>query len=337
MTSVERILAAVDLKAVDRIPVIAQVFAHAATYGDVSMDEYLHDGQTLAECQIKALKHQGYDAVFALMDLYVETEALGSQLRYFKAQYPHVRKYVLKNKSDINTLKCPDPKKDGRMPELLKAAGILREELAEETLVVGAVAGPMTLVTQLLGLEPALYMAVDETDAFLRLLDFSTEVAIRFGLAQLEAGVHLPVVFDPSSSPGVIPPQFYREFIVPRLKRLFTRLKEAGSVCNWLHTTGNTEQILPYYPEMGVDLANIDYVVDPQKAIKALPETCIDGNLTPLSFVMDSADSITEKAFELLKQFSNRKGFILSSGCEIPYEAKPETVSAMVRSVKEAG
>jgi len=337
MTSVERILAAVDLKAVDRVPVIAQVFAHAATYGDVPLAKYLQDGRTLAKCQIKALKRHAYDAVFALMDLYVETEALGSQMRYFKAKYPRVKEYVLKDKRDIDRLKYPDPNKDGRMPELLKAAGVLRETLGEQTLIVGAVAGPMTLVTQLLGLETALFLAVDDTDAFLHLLDFCTEVAMRFGLAQLEAGVHLPVVFDPSSSPEVIPPQFYREFIVPRLKRLFTQLKEAGSVCNWLHTTGNTEQILPYYPELGVELANIDYVVDPQKAMKALPETCIDGNLTPLSFVMDPADSIMEKAFELLKQFSNRQGFILSSGCEIPYEANPETISAMVRSVKEAG
>jgi len=337
MNSVERILAAVDFKQVDRIPVIAQVFAHAATYGDVPLDQYLRDGQTLAECQIKAHQQHGYDATFALMDLFVETEALGTQLTYFKSKYPQVKHYVLNNISDIKRLKYPDPKKDGRMPELLKAAGILRENSGNETLVVGTVAGPMTLVTQLLGIEAALYMAVDETDSFLRLLDFSTEVAIRFGIAQLEAGVHLPVVFDPSSSPEVIPPQFYREFIVPRLKRLFSLLKEAGAVCNWLHTTGNTEQILQYYPEMGVELANIDYVVDMQKAMEQLPETCIDGNLTPLSFLMEPEKRIEDKTLALLNQCSNRRGFILSSGCEIPYEANPGNITAMIRSVREAG
>ncbi len=107
---------------------------------------------------------------------------------------------------------------------MLKALGILRRELGDEVLVVGCVLGPFTLTTQLLGLETTLYLAIDDPPRLERLMDFATEVVIRFGQAQLQAGAHLPVVFDPSASPAVIPPQFFREFELPRLQRVFQAL-----------------------------------------------------------------------------------------------------------------
>ncbi len=100
------------------------------------------------------------------------------------------------------------------MNSIIKAAVILRREVGNDVLVVGCVLGPMTLAVQLLGIEKAIYMAIDEPGQFTQLLDFATSVIIRFGEAQLEAGVHLPIVFEPASTPDVIPPQFFREFIL---------------------------------------------------------------------------------------------------------------------------
>ncbi len=68
MNSLERVVAAVNFETPDHVPVIAQVFGHAATVASTPLKSYLRDGELLARCQIKALKHYGYDAVFALMD-----------------------------------------------------------------------------------------------------------------------------------------------------------------------------------------------------------------------------------------------------------------------------
>jgi uroporphyrinogen decarboxylase len=49
---------------------------------------------------------------------------------------------------------------------------------------------------------------------------------------------------------------------------------------------------------------------------------------------MESDSSqIEAQAAHLLDTFQKRKGFILSSGCEIPPEAAPENVAAMVKAV----
>lgn len=330
MNSLERIQAAVSFGKPDRVPVIAQVFGHAAVLAGVPLGEYVRDGELLARCQLQALARYGYDAVFALMDTNVETEALGSRLAYRADSYPYVERYALADAVELNRLAVPDPALSGRMPELLKSARMLRREVGDEVLIVGCVLGPMTLATQLMGAEKALFCAADEPEQFGRVLDFATEVAVAFGLAQLAAGVHLPVVFDPAASPAVIPPQFFREFELPRLKRLFAAFKSAGALDGWLHIAGPAETIYPYYPEAGVEIANLDYCVDPLRARQILPTTCLDGNLKPLSFVEASANDIAAESAGLLEMFGSRGGFILSSGCEIPPESKPENVAAMV-------
>jgi uroporphyrinogen decarboxylase len=159
------------------------------------------DGELLAWCQLKALEQYGYDAVFSVMDVNVETEALGSVLNHRKNQYATIEAYALSKEDDWGDLSPPDPERAGRMPQMLKALRILRNELGDETPIVGCVMGPLTLTTQLIGMEKALYLAIDDPDRFSRLMDFATEVVIRFGVAQIRAGAHLPIVFDPSASP----------------------------------------------------------------------------------------------------------------------------------------
>lgn len=332
MNSLERIKCAVGFGKPDRVPVIAQVFGHAAVIADVPLGSYVRDGELLAHCQLKALARYGYDAVFALMDTSVETEAAGSRLIYRDDMYPYVEHYALADVREKDNLVVPDPYRCGRMPELLRAARLLRQELGNEVLIVGCVLGPMTLAMQLMGAEKALFLAMDEPDMFARVLDFAADVAVSFGLAQIEAGAHLPMVFDPSASPAVIPPQFFREFELPRLKKLFSALKTGGSLANWLHIAGPAQSIFPYYREAGVEIANFDYCVDPLLALQLLSETCLDGNIKSLSFVEASPDAISADSDGLLELFGSRSGFILSSGCEVPPESDPRNVAAMANA-----
>ena len=334
MNSLERIKAALAFAPSDRTPAVPQLFGHAAVLAGVALGDYLRDGSLLARCQLGALRRYGHDVVFAFMDLCVETEAVGSILQYREQQYPDVASYALAPGGDAAALAVPDPAVAGRMPELLRAAGILRGEVGDTVLVAGCVAGPMTLATQLLGIETALYLAADDPARFEKILDFAAAIAIRYGIAQIEAGVHLPIVFDPSASPAVVPPQFFRELLLPRLQRVFAAFRQAGALANWLNIAGPTAATLPYYPEAGADIANFDYYVEPQLAQQLLPHTCLDGNLKSLDFVEAQPEQIAAAAARLVSAFAARGGFLLASGCEIPPEAKPENIAALVAACR---
>lgn len=335
MNSLERIAATLKFQDTDRIPVIAQVFGHAATLSGVPIDDYVRNGETLARCQLNALEKYGYDSVFSVMDVCVETESIGSVLQYHRNQYPVVKRYALSKNTDPDKLEVPDPLKAGRMPEMLEAIGTLRNSAGNSVLVVGCVLGPFTLASQLLGLEDTLYLAVDDPERLERLMDYTTEVIIRFGQAQVQAGAHLPLVFDPSASPAVIPPKFFRELELPRLTKIFSAFSKAGVAANWLHIAGPVIPILPYYQKAGANIGNFDYCVPAEEAESILPTVCLDGNIKSLLFVEGTPEEVEAEAMKLLRVFQDRGGFILSSGCEIPPESRPENVAAMVNAARK--
>ena len=129
MTGLERILAAVHFTPSDRAPVIPQIFGHAARIAGGPLDRYLTDATVLAQCQIAALERYRHDAVFALLDVNVETEALGSRLRFPEDGYPSVEHFAIERPAAVAELEIPDPSKVGRMPVLLEAARLLRQRL----------------------------------------------------------------------------------------------------------------------------------------------------------------------------------------------------------------
>ncbi len=334
MNSLERVMGAVHFEPVDRVPVVAQLFAHAGMINGVQVWDYTRSGDTVAACQLAALRRYEHDAVMTAMDLNVETEACGAVLRRMEGTYPVVEHFPFTPADDPGNVKIPDPEKAGRMPEMLKASRLLRRELGDKVAVIGFVLGPLTLAAQWLGLEKALFLAMDEPERFEQWLDKACETLQVFGLAQLEAGAHGVMVFDPTSSTEVVPPAFFREISLPRLTRMFTAFSHAGSAANWLHIAGCSQTILPSYEKAGANIANFDYCVSADEAID-LCGICLDGNIKPLMFSEGSTADIRTAADVLIARFAGRGGFILSSGCEIPPQSPSDNILAMTEAVRE--
>jgi len=333
VNSLERVLAAIRFEATDRTPFVPQLFGLAARTAGVGIDAYVRAGRLIAECQLRQQERLGNDAVFAFSDLGVETEALGSRLKYYEHQYPEVVDYALAPTDDPAILSLPDPTRDGRMPEMLNALGLLRRALGDSVMVAGGVAGPMTLAAQLYGAEKALYLTVDDRPRFEAALDLAVAVAIRFGTAQIAAGAHMVMVLDPMASPAVVPPEFFRELLLPRLQRLMAGLRAAGALATWLNIAGPTAPVLPYYAEIGAGIATFDYYVEPAEAHRLLPHTCLLGNLKSLDFLAPAPDDLVAQARRLIAACADRGGYILSSGCEIPPEAGESNIAALAAVV----
>ncbi len=334
MDGIERFRRTIAFDRCDRTPVIAQVFAHAAVASGRTVDDYVSSGVVAAACQIEAQARYRYDAMFAVLDLTLEAEALGAEIQSRPGLYPSVIRPPFAPDDDFTRSPVPDPRTAGRLPMVLEMAKALRAACGDEALVVGLVQGPMTLAVQFLGIEQALSLAADDADHFLELLDYARAVSEAFGIAQLAAGAHLALVFEPAGSTEVVPPGFFREMIAPRLLRLFAAFKKAGAMGNWLHIAGRTAPILPRYAALGADIGCFDYCVEPEALFPALGESrlCLAGNVKPLSFVTASPEEIEADTTRLLRRFERRGGFIVSSGCEIPPESREANVAAMVRT-----
>jgi len=334
MKSLDRIKSTIDFESTDRVPVISHIYGFASRLNNVSLKDYLNSGELLAVCQLESWKRFGYDALAVFADNSLEAEALGSKISFADDAYPHIDEYCLNNIHEWKHLSIPDPETDGRMPVILEACRILKEQVGDEAAVVGTVQGPMTLAGQLVGIEKLIFSVVDHPDEFCNLLDFTTRVTITFGKALLTAGAHIIHIFDPSSSCSVINRAVFSEFLLPNLKQAFKEFKDSGASPCWLNITGQTGPILDLFPETGADLFNIDYLVPISVAMEKLPHHCINGNIKPFNFISGEESAIIEEAQNLLDQTRSRGGFILSPGCEIPLESKVSNVEAMLQAAR---
>jgi uroporphyrinogen decarboxylase len=334
MNSIERIQATIAFEKTDRVPVFSHLYGFASRLNHYSLKDYLNSAELLAICQLKAWKRFGYDGVTVFADNSLETEALGSKISYNDDAYPQIDNYCLKDIHDWKYLAIPDPEEDGRMPVILEACRIIKDEVGDEAAVVGTVQGPMTLAGQLLGIEKLIYFIVDHPAEFCELLDFTTRVMVTFGKTLISAGAHVIHIFDPSSSCSVINRAVFREYILPHLKQAFKEFKNCGDPICRLNITGQTEPALDLFPETGADLFNIDYLVPISTAMEKLPHHCINGNIKPFNFISGEAKVIRREAGQLLKETESRGGFILSPGCEIPLESKVSNIEAMMSAVK---
>ncbi len=335
MTSFERVINSIKGEQTDRVAVVPEVFGVTARVAGYNIYEYITDPNKLAKSQLMAREVLCHDMLFSFADLSVEAEALGCDLEYKDDAYPVVKAPMISTHNDLDVIELPDPYKTGRMPVVIEASSILRDKSRDECIVTACIMGPFSIAGQILGIEGLLYRIIDEPEFVDKVLDLTEEVSKAYGLALLKAGAHCHIIFDPMVSPMVVPPEIFRRFELPRLKRLFETFKQAGSLFSWLSIAGDTRKILPYYKEASVELTTVDYNVPVSDAFR-LSDIAINGNIRPFGFVTASSEEIRNEAIRCIEEALSGR-FLLGSGCEVPIDSKIENIKALVEAAEVVG
>ena len=77
-------------------------------------------------------------------------------------------------------------------------------------------------------------------------------------------------------------------------------------------------------------ILELDHQVDIVK-IKKGKDICVQGNMNPPDLITKKPEQIFEEARKLIEDVGNR-GFILSTGCDVPYNASFENIKYMVEA-----
>ncbi|CEP66759.1 Uroporphyrinogen decarboxylase (URO-D) [Moorella glycerini] len=324
------------IKQVNNVPVMPQIMGHAALLAGEPVQRYATDALTMYRCQLAAWEFYGYDAVFPAADHSIEAEALGSILHYYQDNYPALERPALAEITRWEKLSLPDPHRHGRMPVTVEACRMLRRSLGEQVLVIPKIMGPMSIAGQVLGLEKLLTSIVERPEAVKELLRFTTEVAMVYGKALLQAGAHSVLIYDPIASQQIMPINIFRQMELPNLKSLFAGLKEAGSQMVWFQIW-STSRFYPIFRELGCDMVTIDSHLDLAEAMASLPGLLITGNIASFAFVEENTSEIERLAKNCLASVEGEKRYILGAGCEIPLEARAENILALVKTVRKTG
>lgn len=137
------------------------------------------------------------------------------------------------------------------------------------------------------------------------------------------------------SASEFLSPRLWQRFVFPYIKQLAEAVVEEGVIAI-LHFDSNWTRDLAYLRELpkGKCVLALDGATDIFKAKEVLGDhMCIMGDVPPAMLALGTPDDVHNYCRKLIENIGP-SGFILSQGCDIPPNARPENVKAMIESVK---
>jgi MtaA/CmuA family methyltransferase len=331
----ERVLAMIEGRPVDRLPLMAITMMFASDQVGAKYRDYVTDYRVLVAAQLATAERFDLDYVSCISDPTREATDLGAAIKFFDNQPPAVDEAnaLLADKSRLAALKMPDPRAGGRMLDRLKAAALFKERVGRTHLIEGWVEGPCAEGADLRGLSTLMYDFFDDP-AFVRdLFAFATQLGLAFSRAQRQAGVDIIGVGDAASS--LVGPQLYGEFVWPYQKQLVDGIHAMGGRVR-LHICGDTRPNLALMGRLGCEIVDLDFMVPLDQARRQMgPGQVLLGNLDPVRVVKQGTpQQVRDALAECHRQAGPR--YILGAGCEIPRDTPEANLLAMRDYAREA-
>lgn len=335
MNGHDRILAMLEGRPVDRLPLMPITMMFAGDQAGVPYGRYAADFRALVDSQLHVAERFDFDYVSCISDPGREAADFGAAVQWFDDQPPAIDEInaLLADKTVLCGLKLPDPLGGGRMHDRVLAAAEFRRRIGGSRLIEGWIEGPCAEAADLRGINRLMTDFFDDP-AFVRdLFELVLENGLRFGRAQVEAGVDLVGVGDAAAS--LVGPQIYEEFVLPYEKRLVDGLHAMGTRVR-LHICGNTRRILAGIGSLGCDLVDIDFKAPLAEARQAMgPKQVLAGNLDPVKALRaGTPESVTQAVAECHRQAGPR--YIVAAGCEVPRDTPEANVQALAEYAKKS-
>lgn len=336
MDSLQRMRATLSGEAADRVPVFPMVVAGTARWAGVPISRFATDPAVMADCLVSAQQRAGYDAIHVSLNVTVEAQALGAPVEQPYDELPYVTAPLIAEPADLLRLKVPDPLSDGRLPVFVDAMQAVTREVGDSVYVTANIRGPMSMASQLRGVEPLLMDLIDAPDFVADLLAFCAEVGTVFAAALIRAGGRAIMLGDALCSPASISPVTYRSVAQPVHAEMVRRFLADGAEAVLLHVCGDTRPIIGDLAATGATALDLDAPVPIDEARTLVGrDVSFRGNLDTSRMYLATPDEIRGAALRAIA-VGGTTGYILGTGCELSPGTPFENVIAMVEASKEA-
>jgi len=320
------------------VPWVPFAGVHAGKLKGYSAIELLKDGSKLVESLVAVNHVYDPDGQPVIFDLQVEAEILGCDLMWAPSGPPTVATHPLDSRMEVPT-HLPEPD-DGRLPMILQAMREMKQSVGDKTALYGLVCGPMTLASHLRGTEIFMDM-FDHADFLHALLSYSCEVAFRVADLYREAGMDVIAVVDPLVSQ--ISPRHFKQFLLQPFSEIFQTVRSAGAFSAFF-VCGDATKNIEVMCQTGPDSISVDENINlpAAKRITDRYNIAIGGNI-PLTtrMLLGSQQDNMKYVIDLLDQLADPASglkpgnFILSPGCDMPYDVPLENVVGVLQAVRD--
>lgn len=328
MNSLERYIGMLKGGRIDFLPRIPIVMQYAAEYIGSNYGAFASNHKILVESNRRCVYDFGFEQLSAISDPYRETHGFGGKIEFVRDEVPRCTS-PLNSTKDLSILLRPDPLTSERMLDRVKAIAEYKKSCGGKYSIMGWVEGPAAEAADLRGVTNFLIDTMEDIDFLSELMDLCVRVGIDFAKAQIEAGADTIGIGDAIASQ--LSPDFYEASIQPREKLLVQAIHEAGAYVR-LHICGNITHLLPEISDLGVDILDVDHMVDIVSVREIVGNVVISGNINPVDGIFRGTPvSIREYVNKTYKSVGNP--FMVNAGCEIPSRTPVENLKAFCEPI----
>lgn len=305
------------------IPLLAAPGMHLL---GLPVDKVHRSGELQFEC-IRALAElTGAEVLVTFMDLSVEAEAFGCDIRFSDTGNPEV----------IGTIPPERLSAPGvgtaRTGEVLLCSKLCAEHLPQP--VLPGLIGPFSLACRLTGMTEMMMMAAAEPDQAHAILRITADFLRQYLQAIRQTGVAGAVIAEPSA--GLLSPDMCRDFAVSYLRQIIAPAKndDFGVI---LHNCGKTEKQVSELRASGADALHVGNAVDIRQILSQAPSNFpVMGNIDPVSvFRNGTPESVQTAVRDLMQATAAYPNHIVSSGCDIPAQTPIANIKAFFAAVQD--
>lgn len=300
---------------------------------NITVRELISDSDLQAEAMKVIADSTDAAASVSFMDLSVEAECFGSEIRKSDEEVPTVIGSIVNSEEDAEALKVPDVA-SGRTSLYIEAIRKSVETITDRPILAGAI-GPFSLAGRLMDVSEAMIYCYEEPDMVHIVLEKVTEFITKYILEFKAAGANGVVMAEPLA--GLLSPNLAGEFSADYVKKIVDAVQDDEFIVVY-HNCGNS--VIPQVNEIvGTSAAVLHFgnAIDMREMLPLIPETVVvAGNIDPAGqFRNGTVDSIKKETKALLEDCSKYPNFLISSGCDIPPMSKWENINAFFETVDE--
>ncbi|MDR2599085.1 MAG: hypothetical protein LBC73_02290 [Oscillospiraceae bacterium] len=269
-----------------------------------------------------------------------EPSGFGVKFSFYDDNLPAVH-HLSKDMDDvedlIDSLKVPNPKKDGLMPLLLNLQKNMKpklNEIGEEINIVSA-RGPMTIAAHMFSVTELLTCAKVDPDVYHKLLKITTQLCKDWLSAQLETVGTAEGILVLDDITGFFSKADYEEFAHPYLKEVFAAFPESIKL---FHNDTANDISYTYMQDLNIDLFNFSHENNIANVRKQVGDKItLLGNIPPMSLARNTPEEVYTFAKECVDNYISANGstkhLLLSIGGGTPMGATRENINALIKAV----
>jgi len=291
-----------------------------------SVYQITHDADIQTQGILRVAGETNAAAAVCMMDLSVEAEAFGCTVIAEENEIPTVVGTLITDEEEANALKIPAVGA-GRTGLYIEAAGKAASQITDRPVLAGII-GPFSLAGRLMDVSEALMNCIAEEDFVIAALKKSTAFLIEYARAYKEAGANGLVMAEPLA--GLLSPAHEEIFSAPYVKKIIDAVQDENFIVIYHNCGPNTPHMTESFAKNGAAAYHFGDAVDLVEILKTMPsDKPVCGNISPAGqFLAGTPVSMQKSVMTLREKCREYPNFVLSSGCDIPPDAKWENIHA---------